>query len=210
MVTLTSGCHFDNLKHMPQTSALIECKDERWGEGGLCVLSSLTPQVIKMTFTNASLTLQRWSDHPVQHDLTTPQINPPSESLHLGQIFWTHLLRRFHTSLCKRITATGYSRPMCSNTSCTSRNTVWVTLWTLRRTSKLGKLHGEDLEHQSATYILIGLPHGVYQYSCCSMSFCHPSSHIIKGSVVSRCEQDQLSCSPDVDRAIGDHHMSEK
>ena len=122
MVTLTSGCHFDNLKHMPQTSALIECKDERWGEGGLCVLSSLTPQVIKMTFTNASLTLQRWSDHPVQRDLTTPQINPPSESLHLGQIFWTHLLRRFHTSLCKRITATGYSRPMCSNTSCTSRN----------------------------------------------------------------------------------------
>ena len=49
MVTLTSGCHFDNLKHMPQTSALIECKDERWGEGGLCVLSSLTPQVIKTT-----------------------------------------------------------------------------------------------------------------------------------------------------------------
>ena len=103
MVTLTSGCHFDNLGRVPRTSALIECKDERCGEGGLCVLSSLTPQVIKTTSTNASLTLQRRSDDPVQHDLTTPQINPPSESLHLGQTFWTRLLRGFRTSLCKHI-----------------------------------------------------------------------------------------------------------
>ena len=109
MVTLTSGCCFDNLKHMPQTSALIECKDEKWEEGGLCVLSSLTPQVIKMTSTNTSLTLQGRSDDPVQRDLTTPQINPPSESLHLGQTFWTRLLRGFHTSLCKHMAATGYS-----------------------------------------------------------------------------------------------------
>ena len=41
MVTLTGGYHFDDLKHMPQTSALIEWKDARGGKGRLCMLSSL-------------------------------------------------------------------------------------------------------------------------------------------------------------------------